>query len=294
LIRVGSAGWSYPDWEGVVYPRDKGADFHPLRYLARYLDCVEINTSFYAVPSLAHVEGWNRALGGLPEFAFTAKLHRDLTHRDRADSREEIEREAQAFLAALQPLVRSRRLKAVLVQLPHSFQHGAHEVRKLGLLHALLGELRLVLEVRHSSWFTPPALSAIRGLGYSLAYLDLPRSWDHPPTWFEPTGPIGYLRLHGRNQKAWFDPRADRDQKYDYLYSPAEIAELAERAQRIAAEHDETYVITNNHFAGKAVANALELIARLRGRPALAPAELVHAYPRLQGSTRHAGQQELF
>lgn len=294
MIRVGPAGWSYADWEGVVYPTRTAVGFHPLRFLSRYVDCIEVNSTFYATPSAAVVEGWVRALFGTPNFAVTVKLHRDFTHRTRADSYEEFERQAHAFLSAIEPLQRAKRLHAILVQFPHTFHHGVGEVRQLGRLHAHFGAAPLVLEVRHASWFTPPALAAIRGLGYSLAYIDLPSAWDHPPDWHAPTGPIGYLRLHGRNREAWFDPKAGRDQKYDYLYDEHEIAQLAGRAKRIAAEHDETYVITNNHFSGKAVANGLELLSILRGRRQLAPAGLVRAYPRLKDKTVGEGQQDLF
>jgi uncharacterized protein YecE (DUF72 family) len=294
VIRVGTAGWSYPDWDGVVYPRAKGPSFHPLRQLARMVDCVEINSTFYARPSPEVVEGWNRVLAGLPDFVLTAKVHRDFTHRARGDAHATIERDAQDFLAALQPLRQSERLKALLAQFPHSFHFDPHSVRKLGELHAVLGAVPLVLEVRHASWFTPQALSSVRGLGYSLAYIDLPPAWDHPPERFDPVGPLGYLRLHGRNRANWFDPKSSRDQRYDYLYTPAEIEEVVARAQRIEGEHDETTVITNNHFTGKAVVNALELIARIRARKTPVPAELVHAYPRLRPITRAEGQQELF
>jgi uncharacterized protein YecE (DUF72 family) len=294
VIKVGPAGWSYPDWEGAVYPSRMPPGLHPLRYLARYVECVEVNSTFYAVPSTAVVEGWVRALFGLPDFPVTVKLHRDFTHRQRADSRAELEREAQAFLEVLEPLRRAERLRALLVQFPHSFHYQPHSVRWLGTLHALFGVAPLVLEVRHNSWFEPPALAAVRGLGYSLAHIDLPSAWDHPPAWHPPTGPIGYLRLHGRNRTAWFDSKAGRDAKYDYLYGERELVALSERARRIAAEHDETYVVTNNHFNGKAVANALELLALLRGRPPLAPAELVRAFPRLKPGTRIDGQQDLF
>lgn len=294
MIRVGTAGWSYPDWEGVVYPRHKGAAFHPLRHLARFVECVEVNSTFYALPAREVVEGWHRVLEGRPGFVLTAKLHRDFTHAEQHPSAEQLRSSACEFLAALEPIWSTGRLQALLAQFPASFQHGAAEVRRLGRLHELFGAVPLVLEVRHASWFTPPALSAVRGIGYSVAHIDLPPAWNHPPTWFAPDGPIGYLRLHGRNKGAWFDSKAGRDQKYDYLYSELEVRELAQRARRIAESHDETYVITNNHFTGKAVVNALELIAHLRGHATLAPAELVHAYPRLQACTKHEGQQELF
>jgi uncharacterized protein YecE (DUF72 family) len=294
VIRVGPAGWSYPDWEGVVYPAGAAAGFHPLRFLTRYVDCVEVNSTFYAIPPSAVVEGWVRALFGAPEFAVTVKLHRDFTHRERADSREDLEREARLFHDAIEPLRRAQRLRAILLQFPHTFHHTPPSVRRLGALHGLFEDTPLVLEVRHASWFEPPALAAIRGLGYSLAHIDLPGAWDHPPPWHPRTGKLGYLRLHGRNRGAWFDAKAGRDQKYDYLYDEREIAQLAARAKRIAAEHDETIVITNNHFNGKAVVNALELLAQLRGRKPLAPADLVRAYPHLKSQTLLDGQQDLF
>jgi uncharacterized protein YecE (DUF72 family) len=292
LIRTGTAGWSYADWEGVVYPRHKGPSFHPLRYLSHYIECVEVNSTFYAHPARDVVAGWSRVLAGRPNFVITAKLHKDFTHADSLAKDAEVA--AGSFLAALEPILTSQRLRALLAQFPVTFQYGASELRRLSRLHALFGSLPLVLELRHASWFQPPALNAIRGLGCSLAHIDLPAAWNHPPTWFPPVGGIGYLRLHGRNKAAWFDPRAGRDQKYDYLYTEAEVGEIAARTQRIAKEHDETFVITNNHFTGKALVNALQLIARLRGQPTLAPAELAHVYPELSRCTRHGGQQELF
>jgi uncharacterized protein YecE (DUF72 family) len=299
VIRVGPAGWSYPDWEGIVYPRPKPRGFHPLRHLARFVQCLEINSTFYAVPRPDSAANWARLVKDEGDFRLMAKLHRDFTHRDRADSREEIEADARRFLAGIEPLVRAHRLAALLVQFPLSFQHGPSQVRRLGLLHGLFGHLPLVLEVRHTSWFTLPALSAISGLGYSLAHIDLPDAWNHPPAWHEATGPIGYLRLHGRNRETWFARDAGRDARYDYLYTAEEVRELTERARRIASQHDETYVVTNNHYGGKAVVNALEIMAGLRECAVSAPAELARAFPRLEEhafvvDSNRSGQQELF
>jgi uncharacterized protein YecE (DUF72 family) len=294
LIRIGTAGWSYADWEGVVYPRHKGQAFHPLRHLAQFVDCVEINSTFYALPAPAHVEAWNRVLAGRAEFVFTAKLHRDFTHGPQALADDALARLAADFSRSIEPIVASRRLRALLAQFPASFHHGGAELRRVRAIRQAFEALPMVVEVRHQSWFTPPALSALAGLGCSVAHVDLPAAWNHPPEWFEHAGPLGYLRLHGRNSSAWFDSRAGRDQKYDYLYDAREIDELAARARRIGERHDETYVITNNHYTGKAVVNALELIARLRGQAMLAPDELVHAYPQLKSIARPPAQGELF
>jgi uncharacterized protein YecE (DUF72 family) len=108
------------------------------------------------------------------------------------------------------------------------------------------------------------------------------------------------LRVHGRNKASWFARDVGRDAKYDYLYTTSEVGELTERVRRLAGSRDETYVITNNHFQGKAVANALEILADLRGNLVPAPAEIVRSYPRLSKATRivdarpRTGQQELF
>jgi uncharacterized protein YecE (DUF72 family) len=294
VIRVGPAGWSYPDWDGRVYPPHRSSGFHALSFLAPFVDCIEINSSFYALPRAEHAANWTRLVAAWPPFRFVAKLHRSFTHEEEPADPEVWDRAARSFLDGISPLERARKLACILVQFPTSFLFGAAQVRRLGRLHSLLAGRALVLEVRHHSWFSPPALDTIRGLAYSLAWIDLPAAWNHPPDWHAPTGPVGYLRLHGRNSSTWFASEATRDDRYDYLYGRDELRALADKARRIESETDETYVITNNHFEGKAVANALEISALLRGAPVPAPAELVRAFPHLADSVRVEGQGELF
>ena len=294
MIRVGPAGWSYPDWENRVYPAVRPAGFHALSFLARYFDTIEVNSSFYAMPRSEHAERWVRLVADHPAFRFLVKLNRDLTHDTSGADPERWPDLAAEFLHGIEPLGKAKKLGAVLAQFPFSFRFGPEEVRRLGRLRALLSEPPLVLEVRHASWFAPPALDAVRGLGFSLAYVDLPPSWDHPPDWHAPTGSIGYLRLHGRNSTQWFRRGAERDDKYDYLYGESEIESLTRKAQRIASVHDETSVVTNNHFEGKAVANAFEILSALSGRPVTAPGEIVASFPHLLDRVRVEGQQQLF
>lgn len=295
MIRVGTAGWSYADWDGRVYPKSRPHGFHPLPLLARTFDCIEINSTFYALPNPSHSRRWVQLVSDKPAFRFLVKLNRDFTHESAAKAAG-WEAKAATFLAGIEPLRQARRLSAVLVQFPVSFLFGKQEVRRLGEIHALFHQIPLVLEVRHESWFSRPALATIRGLSYSLAHIDLPRAWNHPPLEHPSTGPLGYLRLHGRNSEAWFRSGSGRDEQYDYLYSPEELGGLTQKARRLAAEHDEVYVVTNNHFAGKAVANGIEILYQLHGRPVPAPRELVDCYPHLAPLTRphNEGQQELF
>jgi uncharacterized protein YecE (DUF72 family) len=151
-----------------------------------------------------------------------------------------------------------------------------------------------VLEVRHRSWSSDEAVAFLRGLGANVAALDLPAFSEHLPEDAPTIGRLGYLRLHGRNAAAWFDPKAGRDARYDHRYAPAEVEHLAARASRIAAASERTLVVANNHYGGKAVAVALELKARLGGRPVPAPDTLLDAFPDLAPWTVRRGQGSLF
>ena len=299
MIRVGPAGWSYADWEGRVYPRPKPADFHPLAYLARYFQCVELNSSFYAHPNPRHAERWVELVDDLPSFRFTAKLQQLFTHGPHdvsADTRSRWTDEARVFRSGLAPLERSGKLAALLVQFPFGFRAAPPSWRRLEHVRELFDRERLVLEVRHASWFEPAAFDTVTSLGFDLALIDMPSGPDQAPRDFElpAATSIGYLRLHGRNREAWFDRRAGRDQKYDYLYTRAEIQDVVARVKRLASGVDETYVVTNNHFGGQAVANALEIESALSGSPPLAPPALVDSFPHLRDLTRVDGQGTLF
>lgn len=296
MIRVGTAGWSYADWEGRVYPRRKPRDFHPLSYLARYLQCMELNASFYAYPSPDHARHWTHRIEDFAEFRFTAKLHRDFTHDLQAIWTEPaIAQRRDAFLRGLEPLRESGRLSAVLCQFPVTFDRTPANRRHLARLAELFAqELPLVLELRHRSWFEPEVLRRFAERSLSIAHLDLPPARDHPPETPPRTGPIGYLRVHGRNSRAWFRAESTRDERYDYLYTEREVDELTERARRLTRDHDDVFVITNNHFAGQAAANALEIRARLETSPVLGPPELFEAYPHLKDRVRPDRSATLF
>lgn len=299
MIRVGPAGWSYPDWEGRVYPRRKPRGFHALRYLARYFECVEINSSFYATPSARNSERWVELVREHPRFRFTAKLQRLFTHERLDTDARERDGQVRAFHEGLRPLAEAGKLAALLVQFPHSFRHDPAGEARLRWIAEAFGGHPLVVELRERSWFAPGPLASVRALGFTLAGIDLPREADRPDpeALRAPEGeraPLAYLRLHGRNAAAWFDPRAGRDQKYDYLYALDEVREIVQATQRLAAGADETFVITNNHFSGKAVANALEILAGLAGDKVLGPVELLDAFPRLDTCVRPDGEDSLF
>lgn len=277
-LLVGTAGWSYPDWKGIVYPPRAPASLDALRYLAAYLDVLEINHTFYRPPEPHVTERWARAVADLPGFAFTAKLHRDFTHAPPATWGGGA---AAAFRDGLRPLVDAGRLRALLLQFPFFFAATAESLDHLRRLAEEFGALPLVVEVRHRSFLAPRVLELLRALGLSFCNIDQPLARDSIEPGARVTGPIGYLRLHGRNADAWFTRGAGRDAKYDYLYSPAELRRFAPLVAELRARTETTIVVTNNHFRGKGPANALELKHLLTGEPVEVPPALLAAYPRL-------------
>jgi len=273
-IRVGTSGWSYPDWEGRFYPRAKSRGFDELAYMARYFRCVEVNSSFYRPPAARTTASWVRRTP--PSFEFTFKLYQRFTHeRERPWSPEE----AATFREGLEPVRAARRLGAVLVQFPWSFRADDEAFRHLEAIERDFGDLPLVVEVRHVSWASAGAIRFLKASGLGFCNIDQPRSHSGVPPMSLVTSPVGYVRLHGRNAEAWFSRESGRDARYDYLYREDELEEWIGRLREIARASEKTYVFTNNHYRGQAPANALQILSKLTGGPVHVPAPLLETYP---------------
>ena len=278
MIRIGPAGWSYQDWEGIVYPPKKGSKFDPLAYLSEYFDTIELNNTFYRPPTPTMSKSWARRVQSNPRFKFTAKLYRNFTHARESLS----EADEGTFKNGLAPLVEAGRLGAILLQFPYSFHNKEENLTYLKDLADRFKEVPLVLEIRHASWDRASAYRFLREIQVGFCNVDQPQvSYSIGPT-KTVTGRIGYLRLHGRNVKDWFREDAGRDARYDYLYNEFELFEISERIRAIAKEAEEVYVITNNHYRGKAVSNALELKAKLGEKNLKVPEVLLEHYPQLK------------
>jgi len=278
MIRVGPAGWSYQDWEGIVYPPKKGSKFDPLAYLADFFDTIELNNTFYRPPTPQMSKSWAKRVQSNPHFKFTAKLYRNFTH----DRQALTDADEGAFKGGLGPLMENQRLGALLLQFPYSFHYNEENRLYVKELAQRFREYPLVLEVRHASWDRSLAYQFLRENQIGFCNIDQPQVSYSIGATKKVTSPVGYLRLHGRNVKDWFREDAGRDARYDYLYNEFEIFELTERIRQIAREAEETYVITNNHYRGKAICNALELKAKLEGRKVKIPQILLPHYPQLQ------------
>ena len=275
-LYVGPAGWDYPDWQGVVYPIGvKGPG--RLAFLATLFNAVEINVTFYRPIAPKDADRWLTAVAAVPDFRFTAKLWQVFTHERRLDTAE-----LAQFRAGLEPLLASGRLGVLLAQFPYSFHNTEENRHYLLKLKALWPDFPLAVEVRHRSWQQRALREFLGEAGLEFVNIDQPLvSYPMGATrWV--TGTKGYLRCHGQREESWFEFGEDRGARYDYLYGPEELAELAERTRELMEKAKEVYVIFNNHPKGQAVANGLELLHILKPeyRPVLPPG-LLAAFPRL-------------
>jgi uncharacterized protein YecE (DUF72 family) len=269
-IRIGPAGWSYTDWEGTVYP-PHGSKFDPLGYLAQYFDTIEINSPFYRIPPQSHARSWIRRVASNRDFKFTTKVFRGFTHEKNDLSRTDVE----AFKLYLDPLMNAEKLGAILLQFPWSFRNTPEARVKLVDLFEAFREFPKALEVRHATFQNDDFFAFLDEQKVAWVNVDQPLFSDSVKPADTATGPLAYVRLHGRNYEKWF-AHAETWERYNYLYSKEELEPWVGRIESMAKEKD-TYVITNNHFRGQAVINAGDLDQALGGEGRL-PEQLREVY----------------
>ena len=276
MIHFGTAGWLYKDWEGIVYPSKKPDGFDPLHFLARFFSTVEINSTYYGPARPQTADKWIDRVSDFPDFKFTAKLWKRFTHeRKTAWTRAEV-KEARA---AFDRMMKADKLGALLIQFPWSFRRTDENREWLDDVTRTFNAFPLVLEVRHSSWNTPEFYDELAERSIGFVNIDQPLFHNSIKPSASVTSPVGYIRVHGRNYRDWFRKGAGVEARYDYLYSQAELKPWAERAREVASQAEETYVVTNNHYRGKAAANALMLKALVSGKKSEAPETLRQTYP---------------
>jgi uncharacterized protein YecE (DUF72 family) len=298
-VAIGTSGWHYPRgrgaWTGVVYPPARhGRRFDELAWYAERFRTVEVNVSFYRPLTLAMTQSWARRTPS--GFEFAVKLHQQFTHAHGIGHDLEgptvpvaTPDEVAAFCDTLAPLRDTGRLGPLLAQFPPSF-HATGETE--AYLAWLLEELRghhVAVELRHRSWSDRRG-EVLRLLDAAHAAWTLIDEPKFASSIFQSTSaareelarrPWTYVRLHGRNAAAWWDPPQPED-RYNYLYSDDELTPFAEIAEAARALGRKLYLYANNHFGGNAVANAAQLRARV-GDPVRGafPRTFVERFPAL-------------
>jgi uncharacterized protein YecE (DUF72 family) len=299
-IRVGTSGWSYPSgkgsWNGIFYPaplaqRRRGTPkFDELAFYAEHFNTVEVNSSFYRVPSVAAVGKWVERTPA--DFEFSLKLYQKFTHPDMfakatgADPSKLGRKDVDEFRTALAPLADAGKLGALLAQFPASFKNDSESRGYLEWLLRAFHEYPIAVELRHRSWSEQPKETAalLSEFDAALAQIDEPKFKTSIRQDLLPNvKSFYYLRLHGRNAAQWWKHDASED-RYNYLYTAEELEPFAEAAKSASREVKKAYLYANNHFSAKSVANAAILKTQLGQKlDGEYPEEFVEEYPDLKG-----------
>lgn len=288
-LRVGPAGWIYPDWKGRFYPESTPRDFSELTFLAEHFDFVEINSSYYHPPAAQAAQKWVRAVARNPRFKFSAKLWQKFVLERSHFTSEDI----RAVQKSIDVLLEAERFAGLLIQFPQSFHNSLDNRSWLFRIMTAFNMYHLVIEFRHLSWDQPEILELLRSRNVSFANIDQPVVGRGLGFTCHQTSPIVYFRFHGRNRQMWFDDSATRDDRYNYDYSRAEIEEFTKPVQESLKKSEAVYVVFNNHFRGLALKNGFEFIYTLTGSKPVVPAQLARTFPDLVPIRRPGNPEQL-
>ena len=290
-ILVGTASWSDPGFVERWYPKRMPAH-ERLGWYAQHFEMVEVNSTFYSVPDLRTVQRWC-AMTPDP-FTFDVKLHQlfsfhstpakllppALQREARSDDKGRVqvtdalrERLFDLFLEPVALLQSAGKLGALLLQLSPAFSPRKHELAELEPLLARLREYPVAIEFRNRNWATGDELRAtldfLRRHRASFVNVDAPAA-DHftimPPDLNAVTNPeIAYLRLHGRDAKAYTTGKTVAA-RFNYDYSDEEVKEVADRSEKLAAEARQVHVVFNNNaldYAPRAAAHLRKALGQI-------------------------------
>ncbi len=313
-VRVGICAWADPALieSGGFYPRRTMSAEARLRFYAGVFDCVEVNSSYYAIPDVRHVLRWVERTP--PGFLFHVKAYAPMTgHHPRLETlpaevrallpraprrtrRGEVDAAAftaaaldatfRLFTAAVAPLASAGKLGYVLFQFAPWVHFDPRRLEGLAALPARLPGMRLAVEFRHRSWYPEHAdatLGALRAARLAHVIVDAPATGNAMPRLPAATAPTAVFRLHGRNAAGWLSQLRGEEpavrEKYDYLYDEAELRALLPEVEQAAAEAEDVFVSFNNNNRDYPVRNAL-MMRRLLGQAAPEPPRAADPSPR--------------
>jgi uncharacterized protein YecE (DUF72 family) len=229
---IGTSGWSYDHWQGIVYPPSTPVSKR-LEYYVRRFDTVEANNTFYHWPRDITFTHWNERLPA--GFVFTLKASRVLTHILKLTRPEKSIERMRPGLTAL-----GDKLGVLLIQLPPSL--GIDLPRLEHLLELLPKEWKTAIEFRHATWHVEPTFELLER--YRVAYCVM--SGANLPCILRATAPFVYVRLHG----------PDPNHLYGGSYSDDDMRWWADRLREWEASGHDVYAYFNNDWEGNAVRNA--------------------------------------
>lgn len=263
MIKVGTSGFSFTDWVGTIYPADiKKGDMLPYYEKQLGFKITEINFTYYVIPSQKSFEGMIKKTS--PDFEFTVKAHKSMTHeiRDKetgkfVDNKDAFDR----FLYAIEPLRKENRLSAILAQFPYSVHAVKDNYNYLLTFKERLKDIPMVVEFRNYYWHIQRSISFLKENHIGYCIVDEPKLKGLMPYNPTATTDLGYFRFHGRNRN-WFN--ASVAERYDYLYTKEELQSFVPDIKYMANSVKKTIVMFNNCHAGKSAINAKEMIEMLK------------------------------
>ncbi|OGO17364.1 MAG: hypothetical protein A2Z14_11890 [Chloroflexi bacterium RBG_16_48_8] len=242
MIRLGTSGFSYDDWIGEVYPEDL-PKWEWLPYYARSFKTVELNVTYYRFPEARYVRGW---IDRTPEdFLFSVKAHQSLTHERKTP-------DFHGFRDSIDELFTSGKLGCILAQFPHSFHSTSENLAYLAELAKNLEGYPVVVEFRAKDWVKEEIFQLLNDLNLGYCCVDEPQLPGLMPPVAVATGPLAYVRFHGRNEEKWWQHEFAWE-RYDYTYSTDELNEWIPKIQDLNDQAPLTLVYANNHYKGQSV-----------------------------------------
>jgi uncharacterized protein YecE (DUF72 family) len=291
-IVVGTSSWADPGFIAEWYPTGLAADERLSYYAARFAG-VEVNSTFYGIPARRTVQHWADATPA--DFRFDIKLHQamsrhsaevdtlptalrdrvEVTPRGRVRPSAALDEElAGRFLRATHPLIAADKLSCFLLQLSPAFKPGpSHRLDELDTLLDTLAPHPVAIELRHRAWLHEERRAVTLGwmADHNAAFVGVDAPQGRPPTMLPRLDAVtrddlAYLRLHGRNARGWVSGRTVAE-RFGYRYDDGELAEVAERAEALAAQAGTVRVMFNNNRgddAPRAAGRLRELLGQER------------------------------
>jgi uncharacterized protein YecE (DUF72 family) len=263
MIKVGTSGFSFPDWKGTVYPEGlREGEMLPFYEKELGFNALEVNFTYYTLPSQKSFAAMSKKTG--KDFEFVVKAFKGMTHeiKDKEtgkmiDNHETFEK----FKYSLAPLIEEGKLACVLAQFPWGFFLNRESVGYLGRFKEELSDIPLVYEFRNHAWMRDQTLQFLEKNKIGFCIVDEPKLPKLMPYLPRATSEIGYFRLHGRNQK-WFN--VPMKVRYDYLYTEEELKEFVPDIRDISKKTGKTLVFFNNCYSGSAAKNAVQMAKLLQ------------------------------
>ena len=244
---IGTSGFSYKDWEGEFYPEGLDSGKY-LEFYSRYFKTVEINSTYYGLPSPYL---FINLIKKVPDnFLFSCKAHSSMTHERNAD-----EDTFKNFVKSVSILKDSGHLGAVLFQFPYSFYFNNNNLDYIEKIKNKFPEIEMVIEFRNSEWLNEKVFNFLQKQDIGFCNVDEPGLPKLLPPTNILTNETFYLRFHGRNKEKWWRSK-EAFERYDYMYKQEELEEWVPKIKDASAKAKKSLIYFNNHYKAKAVKSA--------------------------------------